>query len=311
MIKHVTASNLLFLEKQIGKRIALESKLVPFAVRYSGRMLNLFNKVPGSVTTPVERMKDRIGIKKHKTFPFGSTVLAKPTETAQDNPLEYLSHVTYLGPASSTGGGFLGMFSGPSRIGVEDPNKVRKFQVARLETPVRWDLEDLVIDGGEIPKDDKKVSPGKDVKGDYNDENDQDPEGTKPDEPPLPMTVPTSGPPRAWIDTHGVTPGCYACDGILNKGTARGRVHNRECKNRYKAWLEEQAEKDRKRRRVEVEERRPPPALMPAPEVGQPAPVPAQPSASRPQQNDADVPWMMMNHQQTSLDPIILKVNQV
>ena len=87
MIKHVTASNLLFLEKQIGKRIALESKLVPFAVKYSGRMLNLFNKVPGSTSTPVERMKDRVGINRHKTFPFGATVLAKPTETAQDNPL--------------------------------------------------------------------------------------------------------------------------------------------------------------------------------------------------------------------------------
>ena len=229
MIKHVTASNLLFLEKQIGKRIALESKLVPFAVRYSGRMLNLFNKTPGSISTPVERMKDRVGIKRHKTFPFGATVLAKPTENAQDNPLEYLSHVTYLGPVSTTGGGFLGVFAGSSRIGVEDPDKGRKFQVARLESPVTWELDNLVIDGGAIPIEGKRVSPSQGPSA-YNDENNVG--GEPREEPPLPTQVPAAGPPRSWLDQYGLTPNCYGCEGIRTKNTAHGRVHNKECKSR-------------------------------------------------------------------------------
>ena len=288
MIKHVTASNLLFLEKQIGKRIALESKIVPFAVRYSGRMLNLFNKVPGSVSTPVERMKDRIGVNKHKTFPFGATVLAKPTDTAHDNPLEYLSHVTYLGPISTTGGGFLGMFSGPSRIGVEDSDKVRRFQVARLETPVKWDIDHLITEGGSIEKDDRKVTPSKELKGKYEDGEETTGErGEMEDEErPQPVQVPSGGPPRAWLDVHGLTPGCYACDGILTKGTAKGRHHNRECKNRYKQWLEEESEKTRKRRRSEPIN--PPPT--PAPAAVPPISLPAEASGSGPQRVSEDVP---------------------
>ena len=234
IIKHVTASNLLFLEKQIGKRIALESKIVPFAIRYSGRMLNMFNKVPGSVSTPVERMKDRLGVKKHKTFPFGSTVLAKPTELAQENPLEYLSHVTYLGPISTTGGGFFGVFAGPSRIGIQDADKVRKFQVARLVTPVQWDIDHLVIPGGDVEINDRKVSPNADLKDRYEDggENTGEKRERDEEENPPPIQVPPGGPPRAWLDVHGLTPGCYACEGIMTKGTAKARHHNRECKNR-------------------------------------------------------------------------------
>ena len=288
MIKHVTASNLLFLEKQVGKRIALESKIIPFAVRYSGRMLNLFNKVPGSVSTPVERMKDRIGVKKHKTFPFGATVLAKPTELAQDNPLEYLSHVTYLGPISTTGGGFLGVFAGPSRVGVEDVDKIRKFQVARLETPVQWDIDHLITEGGNIEKDDRKVTPNKELKGPYEDgeETTGDRGEVEDEEKPQPVQIPSGGPPRAWLDVHGLTPGCYACDEILTKGTAKGRHHNRECKNRYKEWLQEEAEKTRKRRRSEPAD--PPP--IPVPAVVPPIPVPAEASGSGPQREDENVP---------------------
>ena len=70
---------------------------------------------------------------------------------------------------STTGGGFIGVFAGSSRIGVEEPDKVRKFQVARLESPVSWDLDSLVIDGGEIPKESKKVSPKQKAPEGYND----------------------------------------------------------------------------------------------------------------------------------------------
>ena len=197
-------------------------------------MLNMFNKVPGSVSTPVERMKDRLGVKKHKTFPFGSTVLAKPTELAQENPLEYLSHVTYLGPISTTGGGFFGVFAGPSRIGIQDADKVRKFQVARLETPVQWDIDHLVIPGGDVEIDDRKVSPNADLKDRYEDggENTGEKRERDEEENPPPIQVPPGGPPRAWLDVHGLTQGCHACEGIMTKGTAKARHHNRECKNR-------------------------------------------------------------------------------
>ena len=212
----------------------------------SARMLNLFNKVPNSVSTPLEKMKNRTGLNRHPTFPFGCTVLAKPTETAKDNPLEYLCHASYLGPVSLTGGGFCGVFAGPSRVGVEEPDKIQKFQAARLETPVQWDLEPLIIDGGEIRKDDKKITPYRGLPGDYNDGGDKDEDMNqegKEEENPMPVNLPVTNVPRACIDAHGVTPGCYACDGILVKGTAKGRHHNQECKNRYRKWLEEEAER--------------------------------------------------------------------
>ncbi len=272
MVKHVSASNLLFLETQVGKRIALESPIVPHVVKYSARMLNLFNKVSNSVSTPLEKMKNRTGLNKHRTFPFGCTVLAKPTETAKDNPLEYLCHVSYLGPFSLTGGGFLGVFAGPSRVGVEEPDKVRRFQAARLETPVQWDLEHLIIEGGDIRKDDKRVTPYKGLSGEYDDgdekDDDMNQEG-KEEEDQTPVSIPVTNVPRSWIDVHGLTPGCYACDGILTKGTAKGRHHNQACKNRYRKWLEEEAERQKKRRRTEESSEPAAPVALPPPAVSQ------------------------------------------
>ena len=110
------------------------------------------------------------------------------------------------------------------------------------------------------------------------------------EEAPLPTQVPPSSPPRAWLDEHGITPGCYACDGILNRGSAKGRVHNKECKARYRKWLEEESERRRVRKRARQEE---PEQAMAPPPVAQPAvpvQIPSQPSRPASQREGEDVP---------------------
>ena len=138
--------------------------------------------------------------------------------------------------------------------------------MARLETPARRDLITLSM-MEEKSRRRTKGSHQVGFTGNYNDGADQEEEGRTPEDPPISTSVPSSGPPRSWIDTHGVTPGCYAYDGILSKGTARGRVHSHACKNRYKVWLEHQTENQRKRRRTEEEDPRLSPAPAPLPQI--------------------------------------------
>ena len=62
--------------------------------------------------------------------------------------------------------------------------------------------------------------------------------------------VPLSGPPKSWIQPHGTTPGCIACKQRESKGTLHGRVHGKNCKQRYKEFLEQELRKRRERERV-------------------------------------------------------------
>ena len=50
--------------------------------------------------------------------------------------------------------------------------------------------------------------------------------------------MPVSGPPRKWLEAHVFKKGCLAC-----KSPARSRVHNKACKRRYRAWLQDQMNK--------------------------------------------------------------------
>ena len=61
--------------------------------------------------------------------------------------------------------------------------------------------------------------------------------------------VPLSGPPKSWIQPHGTTPGCIACKQRESKGTLHGRVHGKNCKQRYKEFLEQELRKRRERER--------------------------------------------------------------
>lgn len=83
---------------------------------------------------------------KQRTFPFGATVLAKPVESSIAHPLESLCHVSYLGPVNALGGGMWGILTGPSKVGLvaEEALKLRKFQVARVLSPLSWDMDHLI-----------------------------------------------------------------------------------------------------------------------------------------------------------------------
>ena len=50
--------------------------------------------------------------------------------------------------------------------------------------------------------------------------------------------MPKTGPPKAWLDEFGRTPGCSAC----SHDKLHGRVYNKTCKNRYLAWQKSQRE---------------------------------------------------------------------
>jgi len=91
-------------------------------------------------------MKGRLKSQKQRAFPFGATVLAKPVESSIAHPLESLCHVSYLGPVNALGGGMWGILTGPSKVGLvaEEALKLRKFQVARVLSPLSWDMDHLV-----------------------------------------------------------------------------------------------------------------------------------------------------------------------
>lgn len=71
--------------------------------------------------------------------------------------------------------------------------------------------------------------------------------------------VPLSGPPKSWIQPHGTTPGCIACKQRESKGTLHGRVHGKNCKQRYKEFLEQELRKRRERERESSEKQLLPP----------------------------------------------------
>ena len=131
---------MLFMENQIERRISLESPLSGFLLPYCARTYNLYHVAVGSFTTAVEKLRGRSGGKKVTTYPFGCTVVAKPTVSSKSHELEELSHVSYLGPVNCHGGGFWGALTGPSKIGLvgEEAAKVRRYQVARVASPLSW-----------------------------------------------------------------------------------------------------------------------------------------------------------------------------
>ena len=55
----------------------------------------------------------------------------------------------------------------------------------------------------------------------------------------IPLPMPKSGPPKAWLDKYGRTLNCYAC-GLVS---LHGGVHSAECKRRYRTWVEQERHK--------------------------------------------------------------------
>lgn len=210
LLKNAFGANLMHVESQIRRRIPLESPLVPFLAPYVARTCNIHHAPTKSFTTAVEKLKNRSGAKRLKTFPFGVTILAKPTSASASHALESLCQVTYLGPASSFGGGLWGVLTGDSKVGLvdEEAAKVRRFQVAKVVFPLKWDIEHLLVG---------PVEPLPEVLEDPKDPTYMIP--TEVEE----IHIPPSGPPRAWIDANGPTPGRRACEQLKEKGTARSR----------------------------------------------------------------------------------------
>ena len=60
---------------------------------------------------------------------------------------------------------------------------------------------------------------------------------------PIPENIGKSGPPADWLRTHGLTPGCYACDRSGGGKSFHGRVHSKACCDRYRKWRRDQESK--------------------------------------------------------------------
>lgn len=52
--------------------------------------------------------------------------------------------------------------------------------------------------------------------------------------------VPSTGPPSSWARENGPTDNCFACRGLSERGSRKGKVHSAKCKARYRRWLENQ-----------------------------------------------------------------------
>ena len=244
-------------------------------------MHNIYGVKRDSESTALDRMRGKTGTVKPKTLPYGVQCYGKPTEPLRED--ERLCTIAYLGPVSTTGGGVFGVLVGDSRIGVEDPDKVRTFQACRVESPCVWP--------GELNGLNEAGSPHLDTDPmDVNPNPVDEPgaaEGPPEKQKPAVLGLPT--PTKAWVKQEGPTKGCYACEGFKKSGTLHGRTHSRACKERYKKWLEAQAPKD--------EPERPLPAAG-APPAGRPRypnPIgifddPEEPSGSSGSRQDPGAP---------------------
>ena len=233
----------------------MESPIVGHILKYVGHTYNIHAVHQGSTSTALDKLRGHIKSQRPRTLPFGVVCLGRLLRDSRLNPIEKFAKIVYLGPQGSTGGKVLGLFAGESRIGLTDEEwfVVRNFQVVKLITPCEWSADDLaclIVDGPELPSPTDPI----DV---------VDPEGSEervpgdsrgrsgPDSPQI--MVPPGGPPRSWIDKHGVTPGCYGCRGISERGTARGRVHSKGCKKRYEDCLRKRLEEQEKQDEDPVE----------------------------------------------------------
>ena len=251
-VKRGVASNLLFLESRFRKRIALESPLLKHLVPYVARTHNIFHVPQASDTSAFDKLRGRRGGPKPATLPFGVLALAKATESARVHDLEQLSEIVYLGPVSTSGGGILGIMAGDSRVGLshEEAVKVRKFQAGRIVSPCVWsweDLQHLVVTSDTVPGQQFPAGPVSEVRPGADDE--QSP--AEADAPPGlegGVVVPASGPPKKWLLENGFTPDCSACGHISKSGVSHGRVHNANCRKRYRKYLEDEAQARRKRK---------------------------------------------------------------
>jgi len=125
LLKRSFAANMLFIENQIEKRIALESRICQFLIPYCARTYSLFHVATGSFTTATEKLKGRSGCKGITTYPCGHTVVGKPTFSSHPNELEELANVEYLGPVNCHGGGFWGAFADWPKVGLVDETRQR------------------------------------------------------------------------------------------------------------------------------------------------------------------------------------------
>ena len=243
-VKQIVAAHILFLESRVSRRIPMESPIVGHLLKYVSHTYNIHAVHQGSTATALDKLRGHIQSQRPRTLPFGVVRLGRLLRDSRVNQLEKFSKIVYLGPQASTGGKVLGILAGESRVGLSEEEwfVVRNFQVVKFITPCEWSADDLaclIFDGPELPL---PTNPIDVVDPDGSDE--KVPGGSK--DRSGPIIVPTSGPPRAWLDANGLTPGCYGCKGISQKGTARGRVHSKACKKRYEEYL---------RRRIEEQDR--------------------------------------------------------
>ena len=238
IIKQLVGANVLFLESRLFRRIPLESTLVAHLLRYVARVHNIHWVPQGSSCTALDKLRGRINTQKPHTYPFGCHCVARSVADRRSHQLEKFSKIVYLGPQTSSGGKILGLLAGESRIGLEEKDwlQVKLFQAVKIVAPCLWELSDLdcmLEPSPSIPPEPQDpVSPEKEVDTVPPSTGKGRPKGQNE------LVVPVSGPPRKWLEAHGLTPGCLAC-----KSPARSRVHNKACKNRYRAWLQDQMNK--------------------------------------------------------------------
>ena len=247
LIKVHFGTNWMYLEDQIGSRMTLDGELFDYALLYTVRCYNLFHVKRGHQSSATDKMKglNEHETKKPTTYPFGAKVMG--SAVYREREFERMETCIYLGPKTGLGSGFLGL---PCEVGI--PRTVKEYKAGKLIEPLEWSkeaLRDLGTVFVDMDDDDTSWAP---------------PVEETPQRRLRPtheeIVVPAAGAPAAWIREHGYTSGCGACDIMKKSGTSHSRVHSSKCKQRYRDWLVQEAEK-----RKQVEERRLDESSHPAP----------------------------------------------
>ena len=136
-LKQLIASNVLFLETRLCRRIPMESTLIAHLMRYAYRTHNMFLIPQGSSGSALDRMRGRVNSQRPATYPFGCHCLGRLLSDKRTHDLEKFSKMLYLGPQTSSGGKSLGILAGESRIGLEESEwlQVKMFQAVKIVAP--------------------------------------------------------------------------------------------------------------------------------------------------------------------------------
>ena len=208
-----------------GFQLLVNRESIPYIVRYIAVMHNQHHKVFGGNRTPSQHVvgQDR---QPFKSSMLGAVVFAEVPDSVQSPSGSRFIPAAFLGYEFASRAPLVS-----GKVGQPGETSVKVFRAKSIKV-----LSKIVYAVDFCPFLLKINEEGQGRRSDFDPTVDS---GTGFKER-APLSMPKSGPPKAWLDRFGRTENCYAC----KQSALHGRVHSARCKRRYETWLREQRQQE-------------------------------------------------------------------